>query len=302
MLSICIPVYNYSVVELVNSLVFQVAKINKQFEIIVIDDASELDYKKSNSQISTLKDVKYIQLPKNIGRSKIRNMLAEIATHNFLLFLDSNTKIENDFFLENYIKFINDETVVIGGIQCCDKPFDKSFLLRWTYSKKRESIMAEKRQKRPYRNFIAKNFLIPKSVFNHIKFDEDISGYGHEDTLFGLKLKQLNVPILHINNALLHSHLENNNVFLLKTEEGIDNLLKLYRNKKNDVEFINSIKLLRFYNRMGTLNKWFISLVFKKFKLLIRMLLFGKHPNMLLFDFYKIGYLCSLNNSLNPEQ
>jgi glycosyltransferase involved in cell wall biosynthesis len=294
MLSICIPVYNYSVVELVKILDLQAEKSGKPIEILVIDDASAINYHLENEKIEKLSHVKYIRLPKNIGRSKIRNLLAEKSANNFLLFLDANIKIDNDLFVENYLKIIVDEKVIIGGIKSCEKPVNKEYILRWKYSNIRESQPSAIRQLNPYKNFIAKNFLIPKSVFKNIQFDQDITGYGHEDTLFGLKLKQLIVPIIHIDNAVIHANLENNKRFISKTEEGIANLLSLYSSRKNDIEFIKSFKLLKYYLKLGKLNKQFVAFVFKLFKPVLIWQLTGFYPKMLVFDFYKIGYMCSL--------
>ncbi len=297
MLSICIPVYNYSVVELVKILDLQAEKSGKTIEILVIDDASEMNYHLENEKIEKLSHVKYIRLLENIGRSKIRNLLAEKSTYNFLLFLDANIKIVNDLFVENYLKIITDEKVIIGGIKSCEKPVDKEYILRWKYSKIRESYPSAIRQLYPYKSFIAKNFLIPKSVFKNIQFDENLTGYGHEDTLFGLILKQMNVPIIHIDNAVIHSNLENNKRFITKTEEGIANLLSLYSSRKNDIEFIKSFKLLKYYLKLGKLNKQFVAFVFKLFKPVLIWQLTGNHPKMLVFDIYKIGYMCCLKQN-----
>ena len=38
--------------------------------------------------------------------------------------------------------------------------------------------------------------MIPKSIFSNIKFDEKISTYGHEDTLFGELLKKSQIKII----------------------------------------------------------------------------------------------------------
>lgn len=48
--------------------------------------------KKINRTLES-KQVKYIELKKNIGRAKIRNLFIEYTTNPYLLFLDCDTKI-----------------------------------------------------------------------------------------------------------------------------------------------------------------------------------------------------------------
>ena len=60
-----------------------------------------------------------------------------------------------------------------------------------------------------------------------VKFDERITKYGHEDTLFGFELKKNNTQITHIDNPVINGNLETNEEFIEKTEEGLLNLLKI---------------------------------------------------------------------------
>ena len=59
------------------------------------------------------------------------------------------------------------------------------------------------------------------NCFKKISFNERLSGYGHEDTLFGYELNKNNIQIHHIDNPVLNGHLDTNEAFLLKTEEGL---------------------------------------------------------------------------------
>ena len=71
MLSICIPIYNSDVTELVASLLGQMDKVEGETELLVIDDGSDI-YKWNPGEL-TNKNFKYIYLDKNIGRASIRN-------------------------------------------------------------------------------------------------------------------------------------------------------------------------------------------------------------------------------------
>lgn len=100
------------------------------------------------------------------------------------------------------------------------------------YGHKREEKSAQTRNKTPYQAFTSFNMLIPKKVFLAIKFDESITKYGHEDTLFGIMLEKEKKEILHINNPLYHKGIENNIIFY-KRHNNPSYLLKNYTKEQN---------------------------------------------------------------------
>ncbi|MEN8805746.1 MAG: glycosyltransferase, partial [Wenyingzhuangia sp.] len=73
MISICIPIYNQEISNLINELTNQIRSLSLNIEIIVIDDGSEDVFENQN----LLKDHTYIALQENVGRSKIRNLFVE---------------------------------------------------------------------------------------------------------------------------------------------------------------------------------------------------------------------------------
>jgi glycosyltransferase involved in cell wall biosynthesis len=295
MLSILIPIYNFDVVGFVKDLSNQASVCNIKFEILCYDDGSTTEFKIKNKELSTLNNVVYTELPQNIGRSKIRNLLAEKSQFEYLLFLDCDSTTNNDLFVRNYIENLKLNTVVYGGRNYAkEAPVAKETHFRWWYGVNRETISAKERVKQPYDSFMTNNFLIPKTLFNAIKLDETLQGYGHEDTLFGIELKKKNIPILHIENPLCHIGLEGLDEFLQKTKEGIQNLHQLIQSGKVD----ESIKLFRFYklvNKLGLSNK--ILKYYTKNKTTIEQKLAEKEPNLRWFDIYKLGYLISLTKS-----
>ncbi len=102
-LSICIPVYQFYVENLVSELRNQIQLENMDVEIILIDDASDENFRQKNRY---LEGVNYIQLEKNYGRSKIRNLFLEFAKGDYLLFLDCDGKVSSPDFLKNYIEIL----------------------------------------------------------------------------------------------------------------------------------------------------------------------------------------------------
>ena len=248
MLSILIPVYNFDITAFVTELHRLCEQEKIPFEIILLDDASDEKFKIKNRLLQSLPNVTYNELDKNIGRSAIRNKLAEIAQFEYLLFADCDSKINDDKFIYRYVKNLSPYAVLYGG-RNYEKtaPENPDYYLRWVYGVKRETIAAEKRSEKPWDSFMTNNFIIPKKIFNEIQFEENIiNGYGHEDTLFGLKLKERKTCIIHLDNPLCHIGLETIDEFIAKTENGIKNLFILYNKELID----NSVKLIRVFEKL----------------------------------------------------
>ena len=289
MLSILIPVYNFDVRSLVVRLQHQAENSMVAFEIICLDDNSDLHYFEINSEIDALSNVKFTRLSNNIGRAAIRNRLAAMAAYEYLLFMDCDSMPETDVFIFNYAAFLSANSVLYGGrTYNPEKPFKKDLFFHWYYGTNREVKTSEQRSVNPYSSFMTNNFLIPKNVMLEIGFDESLKQYGHEDTVFGLELKRRGVHIHHLNNPLRHVGLETASVFLRKSEQAIENLLMLMQKHELQAE----IKLLRYFVKT---QKWglhpFIYLWFYLFRTFLKARLLGSNPNLRTFDLYKLGYM-----------
>jgi glycosyltransferase involved in cell wall biosynthesis len=293
MLSICIPVYNYDVVPLVNALV-KCIKEEDNIEILVADDGSRSEMKNRNSVIKGLKNVHYLERTENTGRSAIRNFLAKYASKDNLLFIDADSSLPDCSFIEKYQNELADSDVVCGGTSYDEKPKDKSLLLRYVFGINREARPVEERMQFPYRSFSAHNFCIKRALFLAHPFDEGIKSYGHEDTLLGLSLKKRGIQIKHIDNPLIHTGLEPALEFIDKTNTGLENLILLLTNRPELNEMAEEVKVLRYFftlKRLGLISIGsFFYAVFKK-----RLLknLTGKQPSLFYFDLYKLTYLCA---------
>ncbi|WP_111706544.1 glycosyltransferase family 2 protein [Lutibacter citreus] len=293
MLSVLIPIYNYNVVKLVETIHAQFEGLLVDFEVICICDASNR-YITENKFVNSFLNTNLITLSTNIGRSKIRNLLVEKSNFNWLLFLDADVIPKEDLFISNYLNFIkkNNTKVCFGGIEYKEVDEIENKPLRLVYGKKREEISAERRKKSPYQFATGTNVLIHKTIFNSIKFNENIVKYGFEDVLFVENLKLNRIKIDHINNPVFHLGIENNLTFLNKTKEGIENLLYLSNNAiiKGD-----NLKLLKSFRILSSVKlNWIIKGLFYIFKKPIERNLLSNFPSLFLFDLYKLGYLCSV--------
>ncbi|AMM52010.1 hypothetical protein TH61_13600 [Rufibacter sp. DG15C] len=289
-LSIFIPVYNRSVIQLVQDLVQQASTISIPVEIRVYDDGSLLEYKRLNHSLASIPQVIYQELPANIGRSQIRYLLAQEARYKTLLFLDNDVLLVSSDFLARYI---NQHTgaVTVGGVCYQDTPPVSAFYLRWLYGKAREQALAQERQKAPYNRVFLSNLVVEKEVFlKHFQRDT-VTAYGHEDTLFASQLRQHQLPVHHIDNPVEHLGLETGEVFLEKTLTALQNLVQLQKAGKLGQES----KLLQVHQRLQKIgimvllrasSSWLMPLLKEK--------LFSKKPSLQFFDVYRLMLLDQL--------
>ena len=280
MISVCIPVFNLDVRELAGSLNRQAVGISA--EIILIDDGSDEKYRMLNRNLQSGESrqsspgelsspggsvgqissggqgghdggqIRYFEIGKNIGRSKIRNRFSEYARGDILLFLDCDSVILSETFLESYAEAIRDfpGRVICGGRVYDPMPPERDRRLHWKYGMHKESQPASSKKQYPGRSFMTNNFLLPAHVLKEIPFDERISGYGHEDSLFGYELSGKGYEIVHIDNPVLHGELETNREFLNKTVQAVNNLALITKMLDDDPGFSDSITLLRTANRL----------------------------------------------------
>ncbi len=229
MISFLIPIYNRDVNRFVNTLFEQCEASGVAFEILLYDDFSTAEYRSVNQNLSQLIGVSYMEMSKNFGRSRIRNWLGKNARYEHLVFMDCDSMIEKDDFVQKYLDAMHQADVVYGGTSYQKSTPDLSYRLHWNYGRRVEAKPFNDRQKMPYRSFRSNNFMIRKSVFLKHLFDDSIEGYGYEDNALGESLRAQQYSILHIDNPLLHDGIETNERFMLKTEEAIRNLVGQYK-------------------------------------------------------------------------
>ncbi len=282
MISILIPCYNHDILDLVKTIHKQLKITKKKFEIICIEDGSINTF--SNVKIKKMSHVKYIHIRENIGRSKMRNFLANKANFKWLLFIDCDSKIEHEEFITNYIENTYDAQKIIYGetVYPKNKP-KKNKMLHWKYGRKIET-------KNKKNIFSSHHFLIHKTIFNKIKFNEELKNYGHEDTIFWIELKNKNYKFKFIKNPLTHIGLETNEKFIQKTKEALQNLYFL--SKKHDLNNISIIKAEKKISKFLLNDLIIIFFNLTKKKILKNLL--SEKPNIMLFQFYKLGCYCEI--------
>jgi len=298
MLSILIPIYNFDVGKLVVELQKQAKLASIDFEILLFDDASDIEFREINRKYSTIENVIFKELDVNIGRSKIRNLMCSEAQFEYLLFLDCDAFITNPNFIKNYLVECKSNAIVCGGMGYFSEYENSNSTnsLRLQYGLNRECLSLSQRLQNPYDNFMTFNFLIAKSILLKTPFDESIKRYGHEDTLFGISLLKNGFTIKHIENVAFHIELDSNEVFLKKSLMGVDNLFQLIQGNTLKSDLQKRVKLLIYF---CLIEKWHCKKCFALLYTLagksIEKRIIKNGKNLFLFDFYRLIYLCSLH-------
>ena len=269
MLSILIPVYRQDCSQLVADLHAQGDALGVGYEVIVADDEK-------------------LQM----GRARVRNWLADQARGEQLLFIDGDAAVESPHFLDNYLKVAAQAPVVIGGLHHADSLPSPDVSLRYRYEKAADKHRsAAERSQRPYASFTPFNFLIDREVFMAIRFDEQCTEYGHEDTLFGAELERRKIPVLHIDNPLVHTGLEPNAMFLEKSRTALRSL------KRMEKELQDHSTLLKRYRQAGRLGLHrLLARLFERYGACWeRRLTDNERPSLFLFKLYKLTYYCTIS-------
>lgn len=292
-LSILIPVYNYNIQPLVQSLLLQLKNVDCKWEILLSDDASDDGFRVQNLEfINSINNlhVKLFQQKINIGNGPNRNYLIENATYDWLLFLDADVLAVEDNFLSNYIESMQStaQDIIAGNISY-DIQNPLPHLLRWKYGKEKEQVSFNVRKKNPILNIRGANFAIKKALALKFNFPVLAENYGLIDTRFFLQFNEGQICV--IENPVYHLGIEDNSVFLQKTKKAVVNALFLLN--KGDKPSIQ-ISLISKYKRVRFL-KGILAKIYSKSHLNFERNLLSNNPSVFIFQLYKLLYMSYLD-------
>ena len=286
-LSILIPTYDYVCYTLVHDLQKQCEIVDNldKYEIIVMEDGGKDQVKSiANLKINDLPNCKYIRNKNNIGRSAIRNHLADIAKGEWFLFIDSDAMVISNDFIKNYIGTAkNGAHIICGGLTHTAECPSPTCTLRWRYERNYE--VSRKKADKPFRTFC---FMIKKHVFQQVRFNQSYVGYGLEDMQFGIDLQKKGYSITYIDNPLLNNDLESNPKFLKKTEEALHTLY----NHQEDLKNSNLLTFIHLHPIIAHITP----IIYKMSHYFLVRNLLSTTPNITLFNFYKLGYFLSIKH------
>lgn len=291
MLSVLIPTYDEPIIALCQALSEQAGTLDVDVEILVNDQCTEGKHTLKNQSANALDKVRYTNWNKKPGRAANRNYLASCAQGDWLLFLDSDTTVHQTDFLRRFWEARVSGGVTCGRMEYLSTPPERRYLLRWKYGRARESRPAAERNKKPFQSFISFAFLIEAGQFERLDFDESIVEYGHEDTLFGKRLKNNLTPVIHTDISLLHTGLATAEEFLEDTRAAARNLELLHQAGKIDED----IKLYSIQQRLSKIyGDILLGGIYRMFGGVMEAQLKSRHPSLFIYDLYKLSYFCSM--------
>lgn len=298
-LSILIPTHNYTCYRLILELQHQAERLGIDYEIILAEDGSR-------SQVSIIANHKVVELPHcrhlirrdNVGRAEIRNILARESQGEWLLYIDSDADAAaNANFLAQYMEATSVAPVVCGGYTAPEHCPSPDHRLRYSYELYSvEKNRLECRMAHPYAHFSTFSFIIRRDVFLSVGFDASMCEYGHEDTIFGLTLKERGIAIHHIDNPLIHQGIDTNREFVEKTEMAVANVRRHAHKMRDTSQLLQTMKRIERLHLM-----WALRIAARLLRTPIRRRLVERGDSLRLLGIYKVLWMAGTGKA-NPKK
>ena len=260
-----------------------------------MDDGSDGFALTANQSLENSRAVLFYRHEKNEGRMQTRQKLSGLARYEYLLFLDCDSKIIKDDFLSTYFDLIKEDIKLASGgrVYTDAAPAECDLMLHWKYGRKRES-RPRKEGQGSGTGFMSNNFLIRKEIFKSLDISLQLTGYGHEDSCWGIQFEQAGISCRYINNPVLHAAIEKADIYIEKSEMALANLLVL--EKKVDKKMISRhVKIFRWYRRLKRTGLSGLYLFFEKiFHGYFRRNLLSCKPSLFFFDCYRLAVLIKM--------
>lgn len=231
--SICVPFFKFDVIPLVEKLLCLADGRRQEIELLLVDDASddeqltrELRRRIGESPVP----VRFLTLPQNQGRSKVRNHLADAAQGGYLLFLDCDMYPDSDEFIARYLEYAAtaEYDVIVGGCSYARLgPVKAAQLLYFYHSNRTQCVPAAVRQRSPVRYFFTNNMMIKRSLLARLAFDPGYKGWGYEDTDLAVGAARAGARIAHIENTATHLGLVDDDAVIGKYRNSVANFVRL---------------------------------------------------------------------------
>jgi hypothetical protein len=255
-LSVLIPFYRESPFALLRALQ---SRTPEALEIILIDDGSgiaaitaEVSAFISQSPLAC----ELITLPQNEGRACGRNRLTTAARGDYFLFLDSDMLPDDPAFLDRWLAQADGQNaVVFGGFSLIQAPDTPAFAIHKAMAGQSDCLSAAARAERPEKYVFTSNLLVRRNVFAAEGFDPAFTGWGWEDTEWGMRVAA-KYGVGHIDNTATHMGLDTPETLARKYEQSVGNFARVIEKHPHVISQYPSYKaakLLRKIPFMGAL-------------------------------------------------
>ena len=249
--SICIPTWKDNADALFASLI----RLPRADEctLLIFDDGS-LDSDLTRQLTRQIQrypgPARLISARTNRGRSHARNRLLAFAETDWVLYLDSDMRPDDQDFLDRYLGSIDElsePTLVCGGFSLRHATPSAGTRLHAAQSETSECVPALVRKAAPGRYVFTSNLLVHRSILDEIEFDPAFTGWGWEDVDWGLRVAE-RYPIHHIDNPATHLGLDSDQALIAKYAGSAENFARLIERHPDQMK---DSRLYRLSKRMS---------------------------------------------------
>ncbi len=249
-LSVLIPFYKESPLALLRALQ---CRTPEALEIILIDDGSAMP--EITAEISTFISqsplaCELITLPQNEGRARGRNRLTTAARGEYFLFLDSDMLPDDPAFLDRWLAEADGRNaVVFGGFSLIQVPDTKAFAIHKAMAGQSDCLSAARRAEHPEKYVFTSNLLVRRDVFKAETFDSTFTGWGWEDTEWGMRVAA-RYGVGHIDNTATHMGLDTPQILARKYEQSVGNFRRVIEKHPHVVSQYPSYKVAKILKKI----------------------------------------------------
>ncbi len=231
LISVLVPVFNWDACDLAQCLRREIVEGNLtgRVNVFFLDDASTDQRKRDENRLFFAQSPHdwehYRENPRNQGRARTCNTLAEMADGEWILFIDVDCLPDAPDYLRRYL-----EEVQAGRAEaiCGGTGYSKRVLFGPEYDFYIHLVTAAGQNQAVIRNRIpwaivlTSNMLVRRDVFTRIPFDARFLTYGYEDQEWGIRV-QKSFRLLHIDNLVSHLGLQTKEELYQKMRLSIGN-------------------------------------------------------------------------------
>ncbi len=238
-ISVCIPTYNgeKKIVTIINALEQQSIQ---DFETIIgIDGSSDSTEEILKSLHPKLNSFRFIS-SKNVGRAKIRNLIANNSQGDLLIFFDDDMRPTKDCIKLHLNHHQEIKNSILVGAQLEDLKKCITDIQKYKAHLSRKWLPAKK-EKVSYPFITAANFSIPKELFSNLNgFDERLTDAEDYDLAIRAFEKNINI-YLDPKIIAWHDDFITYNSYVLRQRE--------YQNSQKELMRINSLASTKYNKR-----------------------------------------------------
>ncbi|MDV6332820.1 glycosyltransferase family A protein [Asticcacaulis sp. 201] len=253
-LSVLIPFYRESPLDLLRALQ---SRDPSALEIILIDDGSAMpDLTNSVSAFIAQSPLacELITLKVNEGRACGRNRLTTAARGDYYLFLDSDMLPDDTAFLDRWLAQADGHTtVVFGGFSLRQAPDTPAFAIHKLMAGHSDCLSAAERAEQPEKYVFTSNLLVRRDVFAAEAFDGTFTGWGWEDTEWGMRVAA-RYGVGHIDNTATHMGLDTPETLARKYEQSVANFARVIARHPHVISQYPSYKIAKLLKKIPGLN------------------------------------------------